>query len=87
MKEDTIITLDNNLEYALLEKLTLDEKNYYYAAGVKDDEVPTGEYIFIEEVSQDGKTFIKKVKDEELMKKLVTIVSKEYVDAVESLNE
>lgn len=87
MSEDTIITLDNDLEYALLEKLNLENKTYYYAAGVKGEEEPTGEYIFIEEIHRDDKIFVKKVSDEETIKKLLTIVTKEYLDAVESLEE
>lgn len=87
MKVDTIITLDNDKEYALLERLDLDGRVYFFTAGVTKDEEATGEYLFIEEVNKEGKTFIKKVTDNELISKLSTIVTKEYVEAAESLEE
>ena len=87
MKVDTIITLDNDKEYALLEKLDLEGKIYFFAAGVDKDEEATGEYIFIEQISKNNKTFIQKVLDKKLLGKLSTIVTKEYFEAVESLKK
>lgn len=42
---------------------------------------------YVEEIHRDDKIFVKKVSDEETIKKLLTIVTKEYLDAVESLEE
>ena len=87
MKVDTIITLDNDKEYALLEKLDLEGKIYFFAAGVDKDEEATGEYIFIEQINKNNKTFIQKVLDKKLLGKLSTIVTKEYFEAVENLSK
>ena len=87
MKVDTIITLDNDKEYALLEKLNLEDKVYFFAAGIDKDEEATGEYVFIEEITKNDKTYIQKVIDKNLLGKLSTIVTKEYFEAVESLKE
>lgn len=84
MKVDTIITLDNGLEYALLERLELAGKVYFFAAGVTANDESTGEYIFVEEFSRDAKTMIKLVDDETVVAKLSTIMTKEYLEAVES---
>ncbi len=85
MKVDTIITLDNDKEYALLEKLDLEGKVYFFAAGINSDEQATGEYIFIEQIIKGDKTFIQKVLDKKLLAKLSTIITKEYYEATESL--
>ena len=85
MKVDTIITLDNDKDYALLERLELDGGVYFFAAGVTGDEEATGEYVFIEEINKDNKTYIQKVINKELLEKLATIVTKEYYEAAESL--
>lgn len=87
MKVDTIITLDNDKDFALLERLELDGSVYFYAAGVTGEEEATGEYLFLEEIKKDEKTFIKKVTDKELLEKLYTIVTKEYYEAATALDE
>lgn len=87
MKEDTIITLDNNKDYALLERLVYKDHVYFFAAGVDDKEESTGEFLFIEEVKKEDKMFVKKVNDEELINKLAVIVSKDYYEAAKSLEE
>lgn len=87
MKEDTIITLDNNKDYALLERLVYKDHVYFFAAGVDENEDSTGEFLFIEEVKKDEKIFIKQVSDEELINKLAVIVSKDYYEAAKALDE
>ena len=87
MKVDTIITLDNDKEYALLEKLDFEGKVYFFAAGIDKDEEATGEYVFIEQIMKNNKTYIQKVLDKKLLGKLSTIVTKEYFEAVESLTK
>ena len=85
MQVDTIITLDNGLEYALLERLELEGKVFFFAAGITAEEESTGEYIFVEEFSRDGKTMIKLVNDEEYIAKLSTIMTREYLEAAEAV--
>lgn len=85
MKVDTIITLDNGLEYALLERIELGGRIFFFAAGITAEEESTGEYIFVEELNRDGKTLIQLVNDEELVAKLSTIMTKEYLEASESI--
>lgn len=85
MEVDTIITLDNELEYALLERLEYNNKVYFFAAGIDKEENSTGEYIFIEEIKQDGKLKVQLVTDEELLTRLSTIVTKEYYTAAEEI--
>ena len=87
MSVDTIITLNNDKEYALLERLELDGSIYFFAGGIDGNEETTGEYIFLEEINKDGKTFVKIVEDEELINKLTAITTKEYLEATESLED
>lgn len=87
MKVDTIITLDNEMEYALLERLELEGRVFFFAAGVTKEEESTGEYIFLEELNKDGKTMIKLVNEDELIAKLSTIMTREYLEAAESVSK
>lgn len=86
MKLDTIITLSNNLKYILLDKTSIGDKNYFYAAGVKDDlSTIKSEYIFIEEIQKDGKTFVKEVQDVNTKDYLLTVFTKNYIDYAEKI--
>ena len=86
MKTDTIITLSNNSKYLLLDKTSIEDKNYFYAIGVKEDSSSiTNEYIFIEEIQRDNKYFIKKVEDQQIKDFLLTIFTKNYIEYAEKI--
>lgn len=86
MKVDTIITLANNLKYLLLDETSIEDKKYFYAVGIEPDlSSVTKEYIFIEEVTRDGKTFIKKVEEQETKEFLLTVFTKNYIDYAEKI--
>lgn len=86
MKVDTIITLSNNAKYLLLDETSIEDKNYFYAVGVNNDlSSATSEYIFIEEVKKEGKTFIKIVEDNTIKDFLLTVFTNNYIDYAEKL--
>ncbi len=87
MTKDIIITLDNDKEYYLLDETILDNKKYFYAVGVDKNEEPTKEYIVLEEIQKGEKIFIKKVKDKEMLKLLVTLFTNNYLSETEKLEE
>ena len=55
MQKDTLVTLDDNTNYALLDETIIDGKKYFFAVKVDDKTGnPTSEYeIFEEEVDGD----------------------------------
>lgn len=83
MSVDQIITLDNNNDYLLLDETTLDDKKYFYAVGVDKNEDPTNEYVVIEEIKKDGKIFIKKVTDKDMLNLLITLFTMNYTESVD----
>lgn len=88
MKIDTIIKLANNLKYLLLDETLIENKKYFYAVKLGDDELSlTKDYIFIEEIQKDGKVFVKKVSDKTTMEFLLTVFSKNYIDYTEKIED
>lgn len=86
MNIDTIITLSDNSKYLLLDKTSIDDKNYFYAVGVNDDlSSVVKEFIFIEEIKRENRTFIKKVEDQQIKEFLLTVFTKNYIDYVEKI--
>ena len=84
MMVDTIITLDNNLNYLLLDETMLDNRKLFFATKVDENlSKPTNEYLFIEEINRNGEVYAKVVKDKELIKYLSTVFTSNYLDNVE----
>ncbi|MBQ7141063.1 MAG: hypothetical protein IJO32_06140 [Bacilli bacterium] len=83
---DTVIDLDNNKHYLLLDETMIEDKKYFFAVGVKEDlSSPTNEYVFIEEITKNGKLYAKEVKDKKISDFLLTIFTKNYVEYVEKI--
>lgn len=87
MTKDLIITLDNNIEYVLLDEQVLDNKKYFYAVAIDKNEEPTNDYVILEEVQENNKFYVKEVKDKDMLGLLVTLFTKNYVESVEELEE
>ena len=66
-----IVTLEDNLEYLILEELLKDGKKYLYAVRVLIDETPTDEYLIFEVLSDNGGEYLKVVDDKTLYDELI----------------
>lgn len=66
-----IVTLENNQEYLLLEKLTKDGVNYLYAVRVLEDETPTDEFLIFEGIINGDDEYLKVVSDKALYDQLI----------------
>lgn len=81
LKENNVITLDNGERYLLLHNLeNINDKNYYYAIGVKnDDDLDKDDLVFFEVSIEDGEELVEKVdQNSELFKTLTAI---EFIDS------
>lgn len=65
-----IVTLENSLEYLLLEELKDEDKNYVYAVRVLEDETPTDEFLIFETIVNNDEEYLKIVSDKTLYDKL-----------------
>lgn len=66
-----IVTLENNQEYLLLEKLMKDGVNYLYAVRVLEDETPTDEFLIFEGIINGDDEYLKVVSDKALYDQLI----------------
>lgn len=68
---NSILVLENNEKYVVLNQAIYKEKNYYLVAKITpDEEDVTDEIKIIEELVQDGKTGVKLVTDEDMIRLL-----------------
>ena len=80
-----IVTLEDNLEYLVIQDLTKDGVRYLYAVRVLIDETPTDEYIVFVNIVKDGEEYLKPVDDKAKYDELLEELKDEL--AVRILNE
>lgn len=67
-----IVTLENNVEYLILEELTHEDgKKYVYTVRTLEDETPTDEFIIYEVMSVNDEEYLKDVDNKELYDELI----------------
>jgi len=68
---NSILVLENDEKYVVLNQAIYKEKNYYLVAKLTSDEQDvTGDLKVIEELEQDGKTGVKLVTDKDMIQLL-----------------
>lgn len=83
MEKDTLITLDDNTEYALLDETILDNKKYFFAIKVNNiTKEPIDEYeIFIEE-KDNNDIYMDIITDETLKESLMVEFTNNYMNII-----
>ncbi len=67
-----IVTLENNVEYLILEELTHeDNKKYVYTVRTLEDETPTDEFIIYEVMKVNDDEYLKDIDNKELYDELI----------------
>lgn len=66
-----IVTLENDLEYLILEELTMDSKKYIYTVRTLKDETPTDEFLIFEILTNADGEYVKPVGDKALYDELI----------------
>ena len=79
---DNIVELDNDKKYVLLDSKTVEDVNYYFALRLDEKENPTNNYLFFEEVTDDGDTYLLPVEDDKTIGILLTFFTINYLDKV-----
>ncbi|MDO4963129.1 MAG: hypothetical protein Q4E75_03430 [bacterium] len=78
MKIDSVIHLKNQESYLLLLQDKELNGKYFLAVLLDQDNNPTDKYEVFMEDNKDGRLFVKKVRDEEILKQLLIDYQKQY---------
>lgn len=88
MEKDTLITLEDNAKYVLLEELIIDKKTYFYAVKMEDDnENPTKEFEIFECDEEDGATYLTSLENNEFKENILIEFTKKFVDVIKEEEE
>lgn len=75
---DKIITLSNQKKYLILDETIIDNKKYYLGLRIENNE-PTNNYLYFEEIDNND---LKPIKDEDIKEILLTSFTINYIDKV-----
>lgn len=88
MEKDTIITLDDNSMYALLDETIIDNKKYFFAIKLDNKtNNPTTEYEIFELVTEDSETYMDTLEDTLLKETLMIEFTNNYMHMINDLKE
>lgn len=87
MEKDTIITLEDNEKFVLLDEVKLENGKYFLALKLTEDEQPTKKYEIFEEEIEDGESYMSIVEDANLKEALMVNFTLNYEEYIENYNE
>lgn len=80
LETDTMITLDDGLNYGLLIDTMINDENYFLAVELDKDEEPTDRYKVLKELIKNGETYVIEEENPIILARLVEEFSKEIDD-------
>lgn len=87
MEKDTLITLEDGTEYALLDETKLDERKFFFAVKVDKKGNPTTEYEIFEEFKDGEDVYMDTLEDGDLKKAITVDFTNNYMHMVGELIE
>ena len=84
---DSVITLENDVNCLLLEKVTYDNNNYFLSVVLNEEEEPSDESVIFKEIIDNGESYVEKVEDSELLAVLIKEFTNSVVKQVDNLPE
>ncbi len=82
---DSVITLENDVNCLLLEKVNFKNDNYFLSVILDEEEEPSDEYVVFKEINENGESFVEKVEEADLLAELVKEFSSNVAKLVENL--
>ncbi len=82
MNKEDIITLEDNLEYMVLDTVELNQDKYLYCVSIDQEEMPTNEYKYFKEINENGNLFTAEVEDQNIIEAITALLATDYLDSV-----
>ena len=80
MNKEDIITLEDNVEYMVLDTTEFNHNKYLYCVEIDENEMPKEEYKYLKEINENGELFTEDVEDENVIEALTAMFSLNYLN-------
>lgn len=85
MTVDSVITLDNDVNCLLLEKVNYENDNYFLSVILNEDEEPSDKYAIFKEIIENNENYVETVEDPNLQASLIELFTTKVSKLVENL--
>lgn len=82
MNKEEILTLEDNVEYMVLDTAEFNHDKYLYCVEIDEEEMPKDTYKYFKEVKEDGILYTEEVEDENIIEALTSIFTINVIDNV-----
>ena len=79
---DKIVELENNKSYVILEETNLNDIKYYLGLRLDENEEPTNNYLFFEEILDNDNVYLTPIEDDDMKGLLLTAFTVNFLDKV-----
>lgn len=79
---DKIVELENNKSYVILDETNLNDIKYYFGLRLDQNEVPTNNYLFFEEILDNDNVYLTPIEDDDMKGLLLTAFTVNFLDKV-----
>jgi len=87
MNIEDVITLDDNKDHLILDKVELNNKEYLYTVEVDQEDMPTSNYHFLEVFHESNGEAVEEVEDKEVMASLTSILTAKHINSNDKNDE
>ncbi len=87
MKLDTVVTLEGNEKYYLVDETIQNDKKYFLANKLDDNEEITIESCIFEEIKDGEDYYLDEIVDENIIKYLTTVFTSNLISDIDELKE
>lgn len=85
MTVDSVITLDNDVNCLLLERVNYENDNYFLSVILNEDEEPSDKYAIFKEINENNENYVETVEDPNLQASLIELFTTKVSKLVENL--
>lgn len=82
MNIDDIITLEDNVEYIVLDTAELNHEKYLYCVSIDGEEMPTDEYKYFKEVNENGALYTEEVENQDIIEAITALFAASALESV-----
>ena len=83
MKLETIVTLEDGAKYYLADETVHEDKKYFLANKLDENDDLTDKSVIFEELTQNGEVFVDEVTNDKLINYLAAIFTANFIEAVD----
>ena len=82
MNKEDIITLEDNVEYMVLDTAELNHEKYLYCVSIDKEEMPTDEYKYFKEVNENGTLYTEEVENQDIIEAITALFAASALESV-----